>query len=191
VILIILLSTGAFLYGRQTPPIRPESSAFQGQTPGLKSIRYPVYQFASWGGGGFTITSNETLVQTQLLPTASMIFPWGNRENWCQFANVTSSIPTSGFALTNPAYATVDVKYQMPFLVQEPLDGYGTECIGWGKAVVSKYPDLKTYNSSGRQIDYNKYDYLRVDDMNFAKQVYNDLVNIKNNYLSLGKVNGH
>jgi hypothetical protein len=71
----------------------------------------------------------------------------------------------------------------MPYFIQEPLDGYGA-CQGWLNDVVAAHPDLKTWNITAQDATSNGY--IRVDDMNFSVQIYNDLVNV---YRNLVKTN--
>lgn len=160
---------------------------------------YPTYQISSWQGAGLGFATgpdggnfvNETWIQTKMVSTASMLFPWSGiwYAGWCDGANTTSSTiyeyaPPGSTSVYNPQEAKYISEYMMPYMIEFPLDGYGT-CLSWAKNVVNQYPDLITYNISGRQINYNKHSYVRVDDINFARQVYNDLVNIKNNLLAV------
>jgi hypothetical protein len=69
----------------------------------------------------------------------------------------------------------------MPYLIQEPLDGYGA-CQGWVDDVVAAQPSLKTWNMTAQ--DATPEGFIRVDDIQFSEQIYNDLVNLYNNLVS-------
>jgi hypothetical protein len=75
----------------------------------------------------------------------------------------------------------------MPYMVQEPVDGYG-QCKSWAQQAIAQHPDLMTYNSTGLPIDPSRPGFkafVRVDSINFAKQIYADMVNIYNNINSV------
>ncbi len=152
---------------------------------------YPVYAFGSWGSasGGVGLTggaASDAQVQQMYLATDSAIYPWGGvgagniaGANWCSNANTTTTtIPHSGAStIYGPQISKDIVRYQTPYFITLPLDVYGM-CKTWVSKVTTQYPDLITYNSSGK----SQTGYLRVDDINFAKQLYKDMVNLKNNF---------
>lgn len=158
-----------------------------GSQPGYM---YPTYQFSSWGGGGWGIGPGVTDAQMQQQQAyASIIFPWLTRGDWCANANASGHTISSADPLYNDPVSTMIVRYQTPFMIQEPLDGYGSECVPWSQQVLTKYPDLLTYDYNGIPLTQARMnaitkDYIRVDSINFSKQIYSDLVNIYNNMKS-------
>jgi len=177
---MLILFVPWYIFGTNRASLSPlpTSTYAKFETP------YPTYQFASWAGGGTSLT-NDSYTQEAYMPTASMLFPWQGvgYANWCGHANTTTtSISGSGqFTPYNSANYDLIIKYHMPFLITPPLDGYNSQCSQYSKDATTYHPDLVTYNRSGIQLNYNKQDLLRVDDMNFAVQTYRDLVNLKNN----------
>jgi hypothetical protein len=161
---------------------------------------YPTYQFSSWSGGGVGLVfgawvASDADIQQQFIPTASLLFVWGGVDyaNWCGAANTsTTRINTNHYGSGNiysPSIAARIVRYQMPYLIQVPLDGYGSECVSWAQDVIKQFPDLMTADNNGTFLNSTymsavQRDYVRVDSLNFSKQVYNDLVNLYNNLKS-------
>src|SRR5207244_4591019 len=102
IVLLLLFAYGA-LFPNQPPSIStPEGETKGGiDVPAIGTSRfgtpYPTYQFASWAGGGISITSsastNDLKWQQQYIPAASAIFPWGgiSYSNWCAHANTTTT----------------------------------------------------------------------------------------------------
>ncbi|MEM0117510.1 MAG: carboxypeptidase-like regulatory domain-containing protein [Conexivisphaerales archaeon] len=155
-------------------------------TGGLQ-IPYVTYQFASWGGGGWSFGQGVTDMQMQEQQSmASLILPWEGRAGWCSNANTSFSKITLSDPIYGSSTSSAIQRYQTPFLIQEPLDSYGTECVQWGQQVVKQYPNLITYDYNGTPLTASRMsaigkDYVRVDTLDFSKQIYNDLVNIYNN----------
>jgi|GEM_PF-1278461 hypothetical protein len=153
-------------------------------------IPYTTYQFASWGGGGWSFGQGVTDAQMQEQQAmATMILPWEGRAGWCSNANTSTNNINSLDPIYGSSISNTINKYQTPFLIQEPLDSYGTECVPWGEQVITQFPDLVTYDYNGTPLTASRMsiigkDYVRVDSMNFAKQIYNDLVNIYSNMKS-------
>lgn len=160
-------------------------AATGGVQSAFNAIPFPTYQFASWQGNGIGLPANDALVQQELTATGSMMWPWNaftyGNTGWCNNANTTTSqILSSTLGAENTTNVRFITSYEIPFLLQIPLDGYG-QCYGWAENVLARYPDLATFNSSAQRIDNAKYASVRVDDLNFSKQIYSDLVNQKNN----------
>lgn len=124
---------------------------------------------------------DDTLIQRNYTTSASLMFPWEGLGPWCNNANTTVQDIASGYSVETTSVASRIVKYQIPFVLQFPLDGYGP-CLSWGNNVITEFPSLKTYNGSTGQFSNNKF--IRVDNLNFSKQVYNDLINLYYNLRS-------
>lgn len=151
-----------------------------------RTIFSPDYSLSGWNGGGLPPPENDTRVQQVYEATGGMGLNW---MNWaggiegCNNANVTGHTHT--FSVTGQQ-AGLYSKYQMPFSVQLPMDGYGGSCAGWATSVVNQYPDLLTYSSTGPVCSGSvgsytcTHSWVRVDDINLAVQTYNDLVATKN-----------
>jgi hypothetical protein len=182
------------------PPGQPSNSSTQSNltlgnyqyssfNSGLQ-IPYTTYQFASWGGGGWSFGQGVTDAQMQQQQAmATMILPWEGRAGWCSNANTsTSNIKTSD-PIYGSSISNAITNYQTPFLIQEPLDSYGSECVPWGQQVITEFPTLITYDYNGTPLTASRMssigkDYVRVDSIYFSKQIYNDLVNIYTNMKS-------
>jgi hypothetical protein len=199
-VIVIVVLVAAFYVSFQSSlqPTIALPSQISGPAMNYPASIYPTYQISSWQGTGTGFSTgpdggnfvNDSWIQERILSFGSMLFPWSGiwYAGWCDGANTTSTkiseyATTSSTSIYNPVEAGYVVKYMMPFLISFPLDGYGT-CLSWSSAVTRQFPDLITYNISGKAINYNKYSYVRVDDINFARQVYNDLVNLKNDLVA-------
>ncbi len=107
-----------------------------------------------------------------------MVFPsFGQNIDWCGHADTLGSpMPQMRY----PGAADLIASYHMPFLITEPLDGYG-DCTGWTAGALANYPDLLTYDQNGNPITGKSF--VRVDDLNFSRQIYRDLVGIRSSLL--------
>jgi hypothetical protein len=184
-------------------PLSPSPGTVAGNSPWLNNpitqsnsvnfqIPFPTYQLSSWSGGGVWLVggsqvATDVVIQQNYISTASLLFPSNGigYAGWCNDANTsTSKISSNHYGSGNiysPNIASLIIRYQMPYFVEEPLDGYGA-CGGWVKDVVRAYPELMTWNNTAE--DATTQGFLRVDDIQFSVQIYNDLVNIYYNFLN-------
>jgi hypothetical protein len=151
----------------------------------------PTYAYTAWLGDawGFCDTAGgctTSRFQQGYISIGQTILPGiAGYANWCTNANTsTTSIP----GLKWGSNSTL-VKYQIPFMIQEPLDGYDSECPGWAENVVTAHPDLITADYNGTKynatvIGSSGANPVRFDSINFSYQIYRDLVNLKNNLLA-------
>jgi len=170
-----------------------QSTKANNSATGSFILPYLTYQLSAWAGGGIYASGSDTQIQEMYMSTASMAFPeagfaggYGGPTDpyagWCNGANTTTT------KIPQPiTYSNAIIDFQMPFFIQEPLDGYGSECPVWSQEVVAQYPDLFTYNQTGAKISnfVTQGDYVRVDDLNFSHQFYSDLLNIYINFKNL------
>jgi hypothetical protein len=198
IVVIVLLAFSAFSVADQARSVYAATTTSAAQLgSNTFTLPFPLYQFGSLEGAGVNLILGpsrwtSTRVQQEYLPTASAVFPWGgfnygpSGDNWCASANTTATkiskwIYGSGSGYS-PSVESLVIGYKMPFMVQEPLDTYG-QCVGWAANAKAQYPSLRTYNSLGQPV--SQFSYLRVDSIDFAKQIYSDLVNIYYNYKSV------
>src|SRR5579863_3453778 len=194
VAVIAMLAIPAYPY---LPGLSPTVQALSPPSQAQFSMGTPTYQFGSWPGAGMKLLQGPTawtdaMVQQQYVPTASLGYPWGGFNygtggtNWCTDANTTSTYISGtnyGVGGTYSAWLEHLVQgYQLPFMVQEPMDGYG-QCVSWSNAAKTQFPDLLTFNSTGYPV--TSYSYVRVDSIHFGVQIFRDLSNIQANIRSV------
>ena len=141
-----------------------------------------TYALTSWNGGGVGFPTNDSNAQQVYEATGSMSVKSAGYQG-CGGGNTTATSLTLAMSSTN---ANLFGKYQIPFETELPMDGYSGSCGGWATSVVNQHPDMLTYSSTapactGRPGSYTcTSSWVRVDDMNLATQIYNDLVATKN-----------
>ena len=148
------------------------------------------YQFSYWNGGGLPLLTNDTRGQQIYEATGSLGLYYPGYEG-CGSGNTTTTTNSNAFqGPSGVAETNLLAKYQLPFILQVPMDGYSGSCGGWATSVVNQYSDMLTFNStkavcSGSTGAYScANSWVRVDDMNLAMQTYNDLVAVKNMLLA-------
>ena len=143
-----------------------------------------TYTFG-WWGGIYLAQINASSIQIQRFWIPEAIRQGVTIDvGWSQGASGTGTlIPSPSdtpFARGINDTLTVLDQYGMTAFFSVPLSSYGTAS-PWTKLVLEKYPDLKTYNSSGAA--WNDQ-FVRPDSQNLTKQLLDDMLQLYASYSS-------
>ena len=195
----------------------PSYTGYGPPTPANFVLPYVTYSWGNYGYCNALISTNcgpdsldDQYVQSGYMNIGNEVFAqmqgslsqWGAGANTSRGNNgqptVIPDVSVPGYTYSTQA-ADIITKYQIPYFMGDVLDGYGGAGAinaggNWVNYVTQQFPDMMDYDATGQPINVawmqaHNEGFVRVDTLSFPTQLYNDLVNIKNNIMSTGNPN--